>query len=980
MVDAGVNECDNTVNGRNQFVLLVFVHLLLIGLNGTNAQNRAPRIKEHPSNTVSGRSEPATLRCVVEGRPKPFVQWFKDGFPLPPAEDGHRVLLEDGLLFLRVNRGKRDSDEGIYWCVARNIAGEAVSHNASLNVAVLRDEFRAEPRDVQVSAGEPALLECSPPRGVPDPSVHWLKDGEKYDVEVNGRVTITDTGNLKILETLPSDSGLFRCVAWNIAGERQSRAASLIVIRRPHFVVKPNNVTALLGQTVEFNCQSYDASVKISWIKEDGALPSHATIIRGLLRLEHVSATDAGVYSCRADSHAGTSITSATLTVYSLPHFTQIPSNLTAWEGDVVSIPCDAKGLPTPTTFWILEGNQDSLLFPECTKSNTSLLYLDSARAEHSGRVICTAVNAAGSIMQEAYLTVLKKGNNELRERTTSHELNIDYERDVHMTEYELVQARKYLQQNVLVLKRIEAMSSSSLKVVWDVLTDYNEYLEGVKIWYNGTTLNWRNATDEDTTIINSSHSDSILCSNGSLMNVDNSGSSSYILTGLMAYTQYDIFLMPFYKMLLGKPSNMMLGYTEEDIPLAPPQSVTAGVINATSAWIRWEPPPASTWNGELTGYLIEIRVSGSTGGRVVGQMSLGPRTRAATASALRTGGRYSARAAAVTRRGHGPFSAPAQIHMLPTQSQRHYVQTEPPKDSNIPHILQETWLLVLGLTLLSMIGIGVLSIFYIKRRNNIQRKKSTGQSIVTAQQCLLNKDTIWLRDRPVFGPPNDTSLEMNSCHQSLLHGGQSTSIMSVEPEYSLPQNSIQALDASSVDRIRRGPPEPYASSAIYTELNFKDNNDIGDLRNCPERRSHNNSIVRSCNGSIQYSNGECSTCCHSTSSRSTKDYREPRHETVHNEINVLEDDCASCHTNRSGSRSRQDKSKVCPAASDLEYDYPQWHWLGRENSFKIPIQTSRHSNVARSEQGCQINLCDILPPPPYESPENKQGYGSDKP
>lgn len=52
--------------------------------------------------------------------------------------------------------------------------------------------------------------------------------------------------------------------------------------------------------------------------------------------------------------------------------------------------------------------------------------------------------------------------------------------------------------------------------------------------------------------------------------------------------------------------------------------------------------------------------------------------------------------------------------------------------------------------------------------------------------------------------------------------GGQSTSILSVEPEYSLPQNSIQGLDASSVDRLRRGPPEPYASSAIYTELNFK--------------------------------------------------------------------------------------------------------------------------------------------------------------
>lgn len=69
------------------------------------------------------------------------------------------------------------------------------------------------------------------------------------------RVTITESGNLKIVETLPTDSGLFRCVASNIAGERQSRAAALIILRRPHFVVKPSNVTALVGQNVELNCQ-----------------------------------------------------------------------------------------------------------------------------------------------------------------------------------------------------------------------------------------------------------------------------------------------------------------------------------------------------------------------------------------------------------------------------------------------------------------------------------------------------------------------------------------------------------------------------------------------------------------------------------------------------------------------------------------------------------------------------------------------------
>lgn len=40
-------------------------------------------------------------------------------------------------------------------------------------------------------------------------------------------------------------------------------------------------------------------------------------------------------------------------------------------------------------------------------------------------------------------------------------------------------------------------------------------------------------------------------------------------------------------------------------VPTAPPQNVSAGVINATSAWIRWDPPPIHSWNGDLSGYLV---------------------------------------------------------------------------------------------------------------------------------------------------------------------------------------------------------------------------------------------------------------------------------------------------------------------------------------------------------------------------------------
>lgn len=37
------------------------------------------------------------------------------------------------------------------------------------------------------------------------------------------------------------------------------------------------------------------------------------------------------------------------------------------------------------------------------------------------------------------------------------------------MTQYELVQARRYLQQDVLALRRVEGISATTLKIVWDV-------------------------------------------------------------------------------------------------------------------------------------------------------------------------------------------------------------------------------------------------------------------------------------------------------------------------------------------------------------------------------------------------------------------------------------------------------------------------------------------------------------------------------
>uniref|UniRef100_A0A8C9Y4U0 Roundabout guidance receptor 1 n=1 Tax=Sander lucioperca TaxID=283035 RepID=A0A8C9Y4U0_SANLU len=382
-------------------------------------EDTPPRIVEHPSDLIVSKGEPATLNCKAEGRPTPTVEWYKDGERVETDRDNprsQRMLLPSGsLFFLRIVHGRRSKpDEGSYVCVARNYLGEAVSHNASLEVAILRDDFRQNPADVIVAAGEPAVLECQPPRGHPEPTISWKKDGINID-DRDERITIRG-GKLMITNARKSDAGKYVCVGTNMVGERESEIAELTVLERPSFVRRPGSQVVLVDQSVEFRCEARgDPVPTVRWRKDDGDLPKGRYEIREdhTLKIRRLTSADVGSYTCVVENMVGKAEASATLTVHVPPAFVVRPRNQVVGVGRTVTFQCEATGNPQPAIFWQREGSQN-LLFsyqPPQPSSRFSVsqsgdLTITDAERSDMGYYSCQAINTAGSVLTKALLEI----------------------------------------------------------------------------------------------------------------------------------------------------------------------------------------------------------------------------------------------------------------------------------------------------------------------------------------------------------------------------------------------------------------------------------------------------------------------------------------------------------------------------------------------------------------------------------------------
>ncbi|XP_034034776.1 roundabout homolog 1 isoform X2 [Thalassophryne amazonica] len=284
-----------------------------------HADETPPQIIHQPSDVVVKVGFPARLSCQADGNPKPTISWLHNSQPLEMekrADQWQTMILPDGSLFFLIVGGGRlgYTQEGFYTCVAENSAGKVISRNASLYIAILKDEFLVQPSDVEVAEGEVTVLNCSPPMGHPEPGVMWKKDG--LLINDNDPNYTEVSRKLIIAPTEKKHSGSYVCVASNTAGVRESRAARLSVLAKPVLLLKPENVSVRMGESAHFYCQAKgDPPPAVVWMREQGPLPNGRYLVNPdqTLQIHYVTAEDAGKYTCTAANDAGMITASAEL-------------------------------------------------------------------------------------------------------------------------------------------------------------------------------------------------------------------------------------------------------------------------------------------------------------------------------------------------------------------------------------------------------------------------------------------------------------------------------------------------------------------------------------------------------------------------------------------------------------------------------------------------------------------------------------------
>ena len=341
------------------------------------------------------------ISCFVTGTPEPEIVWVKNG----ALVEGNRFSQEENALVISQ---VSVTDQGTFWCVATNSAGEQQS---STQLVVLEAPYIEGNyyNEVTIEAKQKLLLECEIATGNPPPTIRWFKDD--IPVDVSSRVTVSRSGGrLRIKPIIKADSGRYRCYAENDAGNTKKEFSVEVVVSAkvdPDFDLV--NVQAV-GDHAQFNCITTGTPPpRIIWEHNGQILQSEndfGVFFRHggqTMVIDSITLDWAGNLTCRAINEAGMDEFTTELEVFQTPFFSeQLNGSISVIEGHDLDLNCSANGVPPPVIFW----EHDNRVIEMERFVGMSLLALTDIKESMAGIYTCIASSLAGVARQELHLFV----------------------------------------------------------------------------------------------------------------------------------------------------------------------------------------------------------------------------------------------------------------------------------------------------------------------------------------------------------------------------------------------------------------------------------------------------------------------------------------------------------------------------------------------------------------------------------------------
>ncbi|XP_050165017.1 neogenin isoform X6 [Myiozetetes cayanensis] len=587
-----------------------------------------PRFTSQPEPTAVPRGSSAVLNCEANADLAPFVRWEQDRQPVPLDQ---RVLqLPSGALVIS---NASDTDQGLYRCLLEGSGAPKYSDEAELRVLPEPEEpqpltFLRQPSSLSRLSGQSALFPCVA-TGFPTPSIRWTRNEEELLTEGSGRFQLLAGGSLEIRDVGEGDAGTFTCIAES-GNDTAAAQAELTVQVPPEFLKRPANIYAHESMDIVFECEvTGKPTPTVKWVKNgDVVIPSdyfkivkeHNLQVLGLVK------SDEGFYQCIAENDVGNAQAGAQLIILDLDVAipTLPPTSLTsatndhlapATAGPLPSAPRDVVATLVSTRFIRLTW-RPPVSDPQGDNLTYSIFYtkegINRERVENTSRPGETQVMIQ-NLMPETVYVFRVVAQNRHGPGESSAPLKVATQPEVQLPG---------------PAPNIRAYSSSptSVTITWETPLSGNGDIQNYKLYY----MEKGQDTEQDVDVAGLSHT----------------------VTGLKKFTEYTFRVVAYNKHGPGVSTHDVVVRTLSDVPSAPPQNLTLEVRNSKSILLQWQPPPAGTHSGQITGYKIRYRkvsrksdVTESVGGTQLSQLIEG----------LERGTEYSFRVAAMTVNGTGP-------------------------------------------------------------------------------------------------------------------------------------------------------------------------------------------------------------------------------------------------------------------------------------------------------------------------------------